>query len=507
MGEIMMMPGFEATLAPAIKEVSGAIDKYLNPHRDFQSAMQKALSTNPQLMQQLVDTEHVNPGTLKNLGFGKIADLLGSMQESGESEFERTNRAGIKQNKQVTLENEMAKNDGVKRDLEKAAKLIAQNTDLSMTAALKLIGQTPIDAKTDQLQLQAAEAQAKINELKLKGAPADAELHAKDTANKLSLADMEAEAIRNAKVMLPDGVEVDTRQEARNFLDGKLDGNRLAALIANPKTSAAFQANLNLIKHDREVSASLEKENRARQDRGTEVTETTKYVTARNMWAQHEGVADIPTWNAALHDPATIKIIERLRESPGSAKPGEEKLLEVAKAMGNKVDLKKLHDANVVGQKINIQFTKLEESTSDGRQLNIDQMNGLLKERAALGGPQLQVKYEDSGWFGGGSYKYVDEKDGTIYTKKEVEAIVADPLKGTAAMLSPKASEALQAVMSHPAGPEAALEGLRATAGPGIVKEVEAAMRAEGIGAKRKSNALPIERLVNPKTWKRRGEE
>src|SRR5258708_37757455 len=88
-------PSIGEQRGPAIDQFAKGLSKALQPNRDFQIGMQKAIGGNPALGQQLADLEYNAPGTLDSLGFGDLGKVIAAMPESPAQTARRSKRGDI----------------------------------------------------------------------------------------------------------------------------------------------------------------------------------------------------------------------------------------------------------------------------------------------------------------------------------------------------------------------------------------------------------------------------
>lgn len=80
---VPFLKGNADVLGPALASLTDTAGTLIDPNAKFQSALKMLFVEKPELMQQFVDIEKANPGTLKAFGFGDAgSNLLGNMQES-----------------------------------------------------------------------------------------------------------------------------------------------------------------------------------------------------------------------------------------------------------------------------------------------------------------------------------------------------------------------------------------------------------------------------------------
>src|SRR3974390_3043405 len=99
-------PGIDQTLNPIIAQIGQTIKKIQNPLEDYQLNMLSAISQKPELLQSFANMEHLNPGTLKRMGFGVVGDLMGSVGPDLDTQYQKQyGKAAVKAKGQTT-ENE-----------------------------------------------------------------------------------------------------------------------------------------------------------------------------------------------------------------------------------------------------------------------------------------------------------------------------------------------------------------------------------------------------------------
>lgn len=82
---IPQVPGFDQQNAPALGALQGLMQHFINPNLDFQKQIRSRIAQDPNVLQQLIDQERQNPGYLKSIGLGGLADVTGGMQATPQS--------------------------------------------------------------------------------------------------------------------------------------------------------------------------------------------------------------------------------------------------------------------------------------------------------------------------------------------------------------------------------------------------------------------------------------
>lgn len=152
---VQYIPGPEQILAPAAAQITEGVLNFLNPHRQFQMAVQESIARNPEIAQHFANLEAASPGLLKNLGIGRLA----SIPATPERQFEIANREQILGGMEAKLGAETAASKFNAQNIQQALQLIQQDPSIGMDAALKLAtGQTMAERSVSGLAGDVAEA-------------------------------------------------------------------------------------------------------------------------------------------------------------------------------------------------------------------------------------------------------------------------------------------------------------------------------------------------------------
>jgi hypothetical protein len=457
---IQILPSTGDAIAGTIKDLTAGVDKYLNPNRDLQMAMQRAMASNPELIQHMADLEGNAPGTMARLGLGPdISSIVQGVGQSAAAQGEAATRPGaakqaVAQQGAATSTAELTTSkNALNSDLvKKAGQIMAADPSITFDAALKtLTGETATERATAGRKNQ-LEAANQPNALK---------------------------TIQRAAGLPEDISKIDWSTEARKFIDGQLPGSLPAAYFGSPDTAKSFQEAIDAEKQRRQLEASKVVA-AMRGDRGVDNFRTQK---AFQEYQKAGGVGTLDAWQGYLFDPNKQSRARELIANPKLATTPEDKaLLDVAKVTKEQIDIDKLRDVTLVNDKLATQLKRIDEATTDaGRAVSIDALNQLLKQRASLGGIPLTATWENRTWPFSDRIQF-KTKDGKLIDPETVSSIIADPyatdimMKGP--QLSERASQALDMITNASVPTEAALANYEA-ADKSPNKEDSKAVRAE----------------------------
>jgi hypothetical protein len=430
---IQYIPGPEALLAPAAATIAQGVAKFLNPNRQLQFKVREEMATNPDLIQKLGDLESGNPGLMHQLGLGPIADVISSVTPSTKELIDRATQpdapatAVARQKAEKTgADAQTAKNMMTGDIIKKAGDIMAADPSISFDAALQtLTGQT-----ASQRTVSKAEEKVRV-----------------ETANK------QLEGLQRAGQIPKDLKTIDWKAEATDFLNGnfKEKGAVFAAYFGNPDTGKTFQEAIDGVKQERQIAASKA----LAALHGDKSVDNFRTQKAFQEYEKSGGVGTLDSWQSFLFDPEAQ---QRARElAGGAATPANQSdrdLLNIAKVTKQQVDTDKLKDIATLNNKIAAQMKTMDTSVSDqARQVAIDGLNMLLKQRGAMGGMDVTASYNDRGFWLPGRVEYKDTKTGKMIDAEVVNAVIADPLgaditaKGPA--LNDRARNALALIQNY----------------------------------------------------------
>jgi hypothetical protein len=136
---VQYIPGPEQLLAPAAAQITEGVLNFLNPHRQFQQAVQASIAQNPEIAQHFANLEASSPGLLRNMGIGVLAGI----PATPEREFEIKNREQIIGGKEAQLGAETAKGLYTTDQINNALGYVQANPGVRIDQALQLLtGQT-----------------------------------------------------------------------------------------------------------------------------------------------------------------------------------------------------------------------------------------------------------------------------------------------------------------------------------------------------------------------------
>jgi hypothetical protein len=462
---IQVLPSTGDSIAGTITGLAGSIDKYLNPNRDLQIAMQKAMAVNPELIQHMADLEANNPGYTARLGLGPdLSSIVSSIGQSAASQAETATRPGaakqaVAQQAATTSTADLTVNkDKLNSDIiQKAGKIMGADPSISFSAALKtLTGQT-------EEERTSAQRKGKIEEASLSP---------------------QLQALQRAGDLPKDLNNVDWAQEARDFMDGKIPGRAAAYLNpANPDIAKTFTEALDAEK----LRRRLEVEKYIASLHGDKSIDNFQIQSAFHEYQKSGGTGTLQAWKGLLFDPKAQDRARELMADPSKATTPEDKnLLATANVTKQQIDLDKLRDITLVNNNINGQLKTIDKAeTDEERTAAISGLNQLLKARGTLGGIQVQAVWTKRPWYQSDKLEFHDANGKQVPTEK-VNAQLADPYASditTASQLPPAGKAAIDLIIKSK-DPGAALGKLKmqdTSPGKTVSAEVEKELIKQGV--------------------------
>jgi hypothetical protein len=459
---ITFIPSAAGTINQATSSLIEGIDKFINPNKDLQIAVQRSIATNPELLQHMADLEGNAPGTMQKLGLGNLANVIGAVPQSAAATAEAATRPGAAKQAVAgqtaatsTSELTTQKNALTSDIVQKAGKIMAADPSISFDAAMKtLTGETQSERTANQAKSKviAAESEKQLDTVK-----------------------------RNRN--LPENLaDIDWTTEARDFMNGDLSGAAAAAYFGNQDTREAFTAAL----HNLQLQRQLDAQKAVAALRGDGSVSNFRTQKAFQEYQKSGGVGTLQDWENYLFDPKTQ---DRARALIAGAKPENEQdraLLGIAKVNDTQIKTDKLREVTLINDKLTTQLKRIDEADGDEvRQQHIDGLNSLLRERAALGGLNVTAEWEKRPWYQSDRLKFTD-KAGKVVPVEKVNAVLSDPNATDIAgpPLSPVASEALAKIMNYKGDKMSALGALKMqdkSPDKAVSREVEQAMQAQGL--------------------------
>jgi len=406
---INYIPGPESILAPAVREISTALEKFINPNRHLQEQMQQQIAMNPELLRSLADTEKETPGTMANLGLGAIGQIIAGQPGTPQGEALRTRRPEAVRGAQLNIENMAVQNENVNKVLQAAAKEIAANSELTTDAAYQqLVGRTKSGYEIEKAQATAAPRIAAAA-----GAEADLQL---------SSFERTMESMRTSFIEHPDLGTLDLRKDARDFIDGKLSVRTSEQYLSDPRIKTQWAQTLSIIAEERARTGQMAL---ASMRTGTDKALERQQQHEAFIMYRDSNVGSPDMWRRFMDDPVFMSKGIELMEHPERAKPEERELLAMARFMSQQSDLENVSKLLGLRKGINEQLQIAVEAPAEQKDAQISTLNTLLETRAAAGGPKLIARYNTRGFFRSGVIEFVDET-GKIYNENEFQAVIAD---------------------------------------------------------------------------------
>lgn len=423
-------------LAPYIQKFGESLKNYLQPNEKFQKHMQEQLGENPELVLKFADLEAKAPGTLARLGFGRLGDTISQVPETAAGEVTRTMKP-----QQVAAA---------------GADIAAKTSEAQLTTEQNA---AVMDAmrKNPELTYQAAVATLK--------APATKEQLAQQAVQQnqfeIDLSQKRKDLIKT----LPDGKTIDFWNEAKEFANGRMAGDRAMALYADPQSRAAFE---DAQRAYNEFRAREERANVLKTSKTDTMSDRVEARQAQNAyieWSKSKEAGTIQAWQDYMYNPDMQKRGDDLLS--GKVKPAgfaDENLLEVARARQLSGEARFNSQMLAINNQVGMIISKIDKGLPDGeRDATINMLNQNLDKRAALGGPKLKAKWRDVPWYRGADrLEFTDEK-GREIPQTQVESALAEATT-EAPPLSSSAKVALTRIsaMGDSAAMQSALALMRA---------------------------------------------
>lgn len=404
-------PSISEQIGPAAFEAfSKGLSKMLQPHHDFQIAMQKAVGSNPQLAQQLADLEYNAPGTLDRMGFGNLGKVIAAVPESEKSQFLRTSRGDILKADKQALQGQITQggfdldrlNDTI--NFLKDPKNVAVKSDEILN---RLTGQT---------SAQRQETQAKADTATASGAVAK-------------------KAYEDALAKNPELQKTDFLSLARDFAAKKEGSSQLvSAAFATPGASEAMNAAMQIVQDE---ATQAFRERLAGVTKGKEEDDLlTRQAFAAYQATKRAGTLD--AWKVILKDPN--KVIEARAKDPSKLTQPERDIIQAANAqeqMQNMVDVQEIQRQNTaisgpvtaIAQHVAVQEARGGDIDKGFITAQVSNLNTALvaagKNITARFGkiPDVGAK-EASGWFKPTGIYYVDAQGKRV---SDDEVVVRQP--------------------------------------------------------------------------------
>lgn len=199
-----ILPGVDEYLSRGIKNLGNVASRFFETDRDTERAIRNMLVEKPELVQEFADLEARDPGALKRLGFGRMADMVIGTPESSKQSIDRATRGSQFRTSVAGAELQANTAEGIIKLLRDAG----LNEDFIRT---KLGLPTQFEEEKQTLEKPVLQRNANV-------------------ASKLNEFQQGAEHATN-----PIGEYVDL------FIEGKDDTLVTQSLLADPLTSAAFK--------------------------------------------------------------------------------------------------------------------------------------------------------------------------------------------------------------------------------------------------------------------------
>lgn len=231
---VQYIPGPETLLAPAAQQITEGVLNFINPHRQFQQAVQAALAQNPEVAQHFANLEASSPGLLRSLGIGKLA----SVPATPEKQFELRNREAIIAGKEAQLGAQTAQSIFTSDQIQRALAMFQQDPSIGFDAALKMTtGETSSERAVSKLKGQQAEAGTAAMQIPGIYAAAGQRAATGQTPGEAAKDQFTSDTINLAQELLANGPEV----TIQNFLDNKYNNKQLLAIFGTPLGEALNQ--------------------------------------------------------------------------------------------------------------------------------------------------------------------------------------------------------------------------------------------------------------------------
>lgn len=361
---VQVMPDPGPQIAQALAAIGSGLQGIIAPGAQFQIGMRDAMAKNPELLQQLADLEYQNPGSMERLGLGKLGGAVKLVKPTIDTEVNtRTREDQVK-----------AKTGSVQLEAKVLAKMLEAGADPEMladVASKKLVGQTTDERRISKVNADVAESRA--------GAI-------------IAEAEQQRTILAQAAKNHPEIAGVNFMQEARDFLNGRLSGDKVAAYYNTPGSREAFTAGINLVMIEQREAAQL-------LAGGGTATQRQQTQEAFNRWTRSGHRGSLQAWQTFMFDPKARESISKILDKPILKRsPQEKDLLEVYQADSDFEAMLDMERAAMFQKTFADHMGRIkkirEEGGPDEVKTHVDALNDFLESRNRITGRNYRAVYE-----------------------------------------------------------------------------------------------------------------
>lgn len=116
---VQILPGIDEYLSKGLNDLGETISLFSETDRKTERAIRNMLLENPSLVQEFTDLEARAPGSLKMMGFGRMADLITKSPESVSQEVQRGSREDLVRTGQAQITGDRQRSEFVVQSFDR----------------------------------------------------------------------------------------------------------------------------------------------------------------------------------------------------------------------------------------------------------------------------------------------------------------------------------------------------------------------------------------------------
>lgn len=367
-----MLNGWGDDIARAVNQIGPSIRNIINPQYDLQRNLQKQLTENPAMLQQIIDEEFLNPGSTKKM-YGRQAEHLGTGSASYEAQLAKYLRDNANQNVDETPNS-----------------MIAQN------ALRKVTGDTTLDRVSKRANTAAQESQTRYYNLeqefkKKQQAEWDADAPIRADQRDIILQGLKA---------FPDIKGINIDKAVNDIINGGPIDSNLLSRIQNTPLKTVFDNVLATRGQRENAKKAFENEKTliALRKRGdSDILERQLLMKGIDAY-QKSGVGSARSWVDFYDKPEVYERAILLAQGKEEAKtPQDKQLIEMVKSVAKDRDMQRDLDLSKLINNFDVAQIRYGKNPKDkeallGAQGQLDILNSQFGTDFAIKPP--------SGWFG-----------------------------------------------------------------------------------------------------------
>lgn len=236
---VQILPGVDQYLRPGIQKLGDTISLFTETDRETQRAIRNMLIENPALIQDFANLEARVPESLKQMGFGPIADLVTKFPESVEQQIARSSREDLVRTGQAEITRGR------------------QEAEFGVEAFNQILGELGLpedilDAMRSsvglpsQLEKEKAQREGRLGTAQEPTNLKNAEIAAIYTQNMLDAAEAGQD------------VSGSVAEFAKAFVNGEADDSTISAIMQHPLLGPQFELQIELLQAEK--NANLQRE-------------------------------------------------------------------------------------------------------------------------------------------------------------------------------------------------------------------------------------------------------